>query len=131
MLGRILQPVVFKANLIWCLLGKRLTRSLCVVKQKVFFDALAQCRHWFVHQKVNVFVIYTEPESLNKNILYPTAFSIHTNLEALRHKICCQRILYSPIQGLAARPVHDGNEVCKKWGAAEKLDYLEVVHVFI
>jgi hypothetical protein len=38
MSGRFLQPVVFKVNLVWCLSGKRLMRSLCVVK--IYFKDL-------------------------------------------------------------------------------------------
>jgi hypothetical protein len=54
---------------------------LCVVKQKLVFYAFPQCRH-FVRPKVKVFVLYRAPESFNKNIIYPTDFTIHTDLGA-------------------------------------------------
>jgi hypothetical protein len=76
------QPVG-EVDLIRCLSGKSLMGALLVKEAKVGLQSRSQIRNAVVGVQVDMLVLHRAPESFDKDVVHPSSFAIHADLDAV------------------------------------------------
>jgi hypothetical protein len=80
--GCLPQPVG-EVDLIRCSSGKSLMGALLVKEAKVGLQSRSQIRKAVVGVQVDMLVLYRAPEALDKDVVHPSSFAIHADLDAV------------------------------------------------
>ncbi len=76
------QPVG-EVDLIRCLSGKSLMCALLVKEAKVGLQSRSQIRNAVVGVQVDMLVLHRASESFDKDVVHPSSFAIHADLDAV------------------------------------------------